>query len=174
MTVQNLGLAANYRRRPAVRTLVRQVMAIGYLPIAVVCQNFRLLRTSHKTQRPCRRYDELRDFLDYFERNYLNGLFPKNELENNTSCKAITSDSDDGLDINELQHDATKAATENILSMRNCNASTKTESDKIENNIQRTNLPSNTMSNSTNSASKLTPQLINATSGPCTQAQTSA
>ncbi|CAG2225235.1 OTUD3 [Mytilus edulis] len=62
----------------------------------------------------------------------------------------------------------------NILSMRNCNASTKaespTESDKIENNIQRTNLPSNTMSNSTNSASKLTPQMINATSGPCTQA----
>ncbi|VDI69129.1 Hypothetical predicted protein [Mytilus galloprovincialis] len=88
--------------------------------------------------------------------------------------KAITSDSDDGLDINELQHNAKKAATENILSMRNCNASTKTESDKIENNIQRTNLPSNTMSNSTNSASKLTPQLINATSGPCTQAQTSA
>ncbi|CAG2207603.1 unnamed protein product [Mytilus edulis] len=74
--VQNLGLAASYRRRPAVKSLVRKVMAIGYLPIAVVRQNFRLLRTSRRTQRLCRRYNGLRDFLDYFERNYLNGLFP--------------------------------------------------------------------------------------------------
>ncbi|VDI16622.1 Hypothetical predicted protein [Mytilus galloprovincialis] len=106
----------------------------------------------------------------------------KRKMKDSSKSKAITSDSDDGLDINELQHDAKKAATENIMSMRNGKASTKapTESDKEEHNIPQTNLPnlpylpSTTMSNPLNSASKLTPQLINATPGPCTPAQTSA
>jgi len=74
--VQNLGLSASYRRQPAVKRIVRKIMAIGYLPIAVVRQNFHLLRASQRTQRLCRRYAGLRDFLNYFERNYLNGLFP--------------------------------------------------------------------------------------------------
>ncbi|CAG2223258.1 unnamed protein product [Mytilus edulis] len=74
--VQKIGLAASYRRRPAVKSLVRKVIAFGYLPIAVVRQNFRLLRTSRRTQRLCRLYNGLKDFLTTSERNYMNGLFP--------------------------------------------------------------------------------------------------
>ena len=53
-------------------------MIIGYLPVLLVCQNFHLLRTSRRTMRLCRRFPELTDFLDYFQRNYLNanGSFP--------------------------------------------------------------------------------------------------
>lgn len=45
-------------------------MTIGYLTLAVVRQNLQLLRASRSTVRLCRRYHELEDFLNYFERNY--------------------------------------------------------------------------------------------------------
>lgn len=76
--VQNLGLATEFRQNQRLKKVIRKVMAIGYLPLAVVRQNFRLLRTSRNTVRLCRRFPELTDFLDFFENNYLhaNGMFP--------------------------------------------------------------------------------------------------
>jgi hypothetical protein len=60
------------------KKVIRKVMAIGYLPVLLVRQNFHLLRTSRRTMRLCKRFPELTDFLDYFQRNYLNanGSFP--------------------------------------------------------------------------------------------------
>ncbi|CAG2218503.1 C1QL [Mytilus edulis] len=50
-------------------------MAIAYLPVAVVRQNFHLFVQDVETRNLCRRYHGLRDLLLYFERNYLNGQF---------------------------------------------------------------------------------------------------
>ena len=76
--IQKLGLAPNYRQSRRLKRVVRKIMAIGYLPLLLVRQNFHLLRTSRGTVRLCRRYPELTAFLNYFENNYLdpNGLFP--------------------------------------------------------------------------------------------------
>jgi hypothetical protein len=74
--IQTLGLAGAYRRHHRLRKCIRKVMAIGYLPFALVRHNFRLLRTANRTQRLINRYPELQDFLLYFQRNYLDGNFP--------------------------------------------------------------------------------------------------
>ena len=50
-TVQSLGLTADYRRHRRLKKCIRKVMAIGYLPLAVVRQNLQLLRTSRSTVR---------------------------------------------------------------------------------------------------------------------------
>ncbi|CAC5423181.1 unnamed protein product [Mytilus coruscus] len=94
----------NYRRQPAVKRVVRIIMAISYLPIAVVRKNFCLLKTSQRTIRLCRRYAGLRDFLEYSERNCLNGLFPpqmwnvnerdRNNRTNNNVERASKEDHD--------------------------------------------------------------------------------
>ena len=63
--VQNLGLAADYWRHRRLKKCIRKVMAIGYLPLAVVRQNLQLLRTSRSTVRLCSRHHELQDFLNY-------------------------------------------------------------------------------------------------------------
>jgi hypothetical protein len=46
--------------------------------LLLVRKYFHLLRTSRRIMRLCRRFPELTDFLDYFQRNYLNanGSFP--------------------------------------------------------------------------------------------------
>ena len=76
--MQYLWLAASYRQHREFSKVIRKVMAIGYLPVLLVRQNFHLLRTSRRSIRLCRRFPELTDFLDYFQRNYLNanGSFP--------------------------------------------------------------------------------------------------
>ena len=53
--VQELGLAAPYRENTRngrkLKQCVRKLMAIGFIPTALVRQNFRLLRTSRRIQR---------------------------------------------------------------------------------------------------------------------------
>lgn len=70
--VQDLGLARPYRRHRALRNLVQKVMAIGYLPRALVRQNFRVLKNERATTRLIRRHHRLQEFLQYMERNYVN------------------------------------------------------------------------------------------------------
>jgi hypothetical protein len=74
--VQEVGLARAYRQRQNLRKCLRKFMAIGFLPMALVRQNFRLLATSRRTARLIRRYPALQDFINYMERNYLYGNFP--------------------------------------------------------------------------------------------------
>ena len=62
--VQNLGLTASYRQHRELKKVIRKVMAIGYLPVLLVRQNFHLLRTSRRIMRLCRRFPKLTDFLE--------------------------------------------------------------------------------------------------------------
>ncbi|KAL8617761.1 hypothetical protein ACOMHN_054757 [Nucella lapillus] len=55
---------------------IRRFLSMGYLPVAVVRQNFQQFCASRGTQRLIRRYPELRDFILYLERNYSDGNFP--------------------------------------------------------------------------------------------------
>ena len=71
--VQELGLAGPYTRNDRLRKCIRKFMAIGYLPLALVRQNFRLLVASRSTVRRIRHYPALQDFIDYIQRNYFNG-----------------------------------------------------------------------------------------------------
>lgn len=73
--IQTLGLARGYRRHRQVRTFLRKFMSMGYLPLAVVRQNFRLLYNSNTVRRLVRRVPLLRQFISYFRRNYMDGYF---------------------------------------------------------------------------------------------------
>jgi len=76
--VQNLGLAGIYRRDGRVRDTVRKIMAIGFLPVILVRQNFFMLHGSRPTQRLIRRYPALGQWFTYVETTYIgnNVLFP--------------------------------------------------------------------------------------------------
>ncbi|CAG2202049.1 unnamed protein product [Mytilus edulis] len=73
--VQKEGLRRSYNRSARLKRCIRKLMAIAYLPVAVVRQNFHLFVQDVETRNLCRRYHGLRDLLLYFERNYLNGQF---------------------------------------------------------------------------------------------------
>ncbi|CAC5420495.1 unnamed protein product [Mytilus coruscus] len=73
--LQKEGLRNAFNRRLALRRCVRKMMAIAYLPMAVVRQNFQLFRQDATTQRLCHNCPGLRELLTYFQRNYLNGQF---------------------------------------------------------------------------------------------------
>lgn len=70
--------AASYRQDRQLREWVRKVMAIGYLPLAVLRQNFRLMQTDRQTRQMLRRYQVLDDFIQYLDNTYVgdNSMFP--------------------------------------------------------------------------------------------------
>ena len=76
--LQQLGLSAHYRRERQLQRLVRKVMALGFLPVLLVRQNFILLRGSRRTRRLIGRHQELEDWLDYVQDTYMsnNATFP--------------------------------------------------------------------------------------------------
>jgi hypothetical protein len=76
--ITKLGLSGAFRRHARLNKFVRKIMAIGYLPLAIVRANFRLLVGTANTQRLVRRFPQLNEFVNYVERNYLNanGQFP--------------------------------------------------------------------------------------------------
>jgi hypothetical protein len=49
--LQELGLAVPYSRHRHLRSCIEKVMAIAYLPVAIVRQNFRLLHNNMRTRR---------------------------------------------------------------------------------------------------------------------------
>ena len=51
-------------------------MAIGYLPLLLVRQNFNILRKANDTRRLVRRFPALINFLVHVQRNYFDGIFP--------------------------------------------------------------------------------------------------
>lgn len=71
--IQELGLVRPYTRHERVRRFVRKVMSIGYLPLPTVRYNFQLLIRARATVRLINRYDGIRAFIQYFQRNYLDG-----------------------------------------------------------------------------------------------------
>ena len=73
--IQGLGLARPYARRRKLRKCLRKFMALGYLPVPLVRQNFFLHAGSQRTLRLVRRYPVLRDFITYVQANYIDGQY---------------------------------------------------------------------------------------------------
>lgn len=74
--VQDLGLARAYRQDEQLKKVIRKLMALGYLPRALVRMNFDLLRRRNSTARLMHLYPALADFFDYVSNNYINGQYP--------------------------------------------------------------------------------------------------
>lgn len=74
--LQNKGLATAYRRDRRLQGAARMVMALGFLPLLLVRQNFIQLRNRRQTARVIRRHPAFDDWLDYVEGTYLNNNSP--------------------------------------------------------------------------------------------------
>ena len=76
--IQELGLAVPYRHDQRIQKAVRKVMAIGFLPVLLVQQNFVMFRNGRFIRRLVQRYPELEDWLEYVETTYIrnNATFP--------------------------------------------------------------------------------------------------
>ncbi len=70
--VASLGLVAAYRRDRHLRKCIQKIMALGFLPVAVVMQCFNNYVTSRRIQRLSRRFRGLTTFLRYVDRIYVN------------------------------------------------------------------------------------------------------
>ena len=67
--VQHEGLRRSYNRSARLKRCILKLMAIAYLPVAIVRQNFYLVVQDVETRNLCRRYHSLKELLLYFERN---------------------------------------------------------------------------------------------------------
>lgn len=76
--VQELQLAREYRRNGRLQKVIRRVMAIAFLPVILVRQNFVALRASRPVRRLVNVLPQVDDWLDYVEVTYIqqNALFP--------------------------------------------------------------------------------------------------
>ena len=70
--VQQLGLSGEYRRSYTVGKIIQMIMALGFLPVLVVKQNFQLLSRSRTVHRETRRIPQLEEWMQYVERTYVN------------------------------------------------------------------------------------------------------
>ncbi len=73
--VQKHGLTSSYRRNRSVRKIIKKIMSLGYIPTAIVRNTFNLIHASRSVARLCAQVPGLRDFIMYFERNYIQGAF---------------------------------------------------------------------------------------------------
>ncbi|XP_076448513.1 uncharacterized protein LOC143285168 [Babylonia areolata] len=76
--IQELGLARPYRMNQRLQDTVRKVMAIGYLPIPLLRNNFRALEQSRRPRRLVNHFPALQDFFNYVGNTYIqpNAAFP--------------------------------------------------------------------------------------------------
>ncbi len=76
--IQELGLAGPFRRHKRLRKCVKKLMALGYLPLAIVRQTFANFSTSRSTTAVCQRFPQLQPFMAYMNRNYVDqqAIFP--------------------------------------------------------------------------------------------------
>ena len=84
------GLVNGYRNDERLQWLLRKVMALGFLPTALVRNNFWLSRTACRIQRLIRRYPVLMDFLAYVHNAYIQGNFGIpfwNVYDRNMDCR---------------------------------------------------------------------------------------
>lgn len=78
--LQANGLAQSYRDDCRFRKLVRQFMAIGFLPTLLVRSNFNMLRGSRRVRRKIHTYPPFENWLNYMAATYIDqdALFPPN------------------------------------------------------------------------------------------------
>lgn len=99
--IQKLGLATAYKRSKTFGNFAKQLMALAYLPTALVRQNFQLLHTSNTIRRMIRRFPAAERLINYFNSTYILGQFrpamwnvfnrystcrTNNHVEGNFSC----------------------------------------------------------------------------------------
>ena len=75
--IQRQGLVVPYKNDNRFQKIVRKVMALAFLPVLLVRQNFMILRQSRPTRRLILRYPAFDDWLDYVQQVYIdrNGPF---------------------------------------------------------------------------------------------------
>lgn len=69
--VQKLGLHTPYRRDASLKKTIRMIMAIAFIPPALVRFNFDLFRNSNRTQRLIQRYPTFQQWIDYVNSTYI-------------------------------------------------------------------------------------------------------
>ena len=76
--MQVLGLAAAYRQHNRVRKVFRKITALAFLPLLLVRQNLIVFLASRQWQNVIQRFPAFVDFINYFNRTYMNrgGPFP--------------------------------------------------------------------------------------------------
>ena len=88
--IQELGLSTPYRRDERLKSIIRKVSALGFLPVALVRNNLALLRNARRTRRKMQQYPALTDFFNYVHNTYIAGQFPPpawNVFERNMDCR---------------------------------------------------------------------------------------
>ncbi|KAL8603073.1 hypothetical protein ACOMHN_015638 [Nucella lapillus] len=71
--LQHLGLAGPYHENDRLAGVVRKIMALGYLPVALVKLNFNALVNRRRTRRLVAIHPNLDDFLNYVRNTYIVG-----------------------------------------------------------------------------------------------------
>lgn len=74
--ITKLGLSGPYRRHTHVRKLLSKLMAVGFLPVAVVRLNFNNLKTSQQTRNLIRMFPQITRLFAYMERTYISANCP--------------------------------------------------------------------------------------------------
>lgn len=76
--VQEFHLASEYRRHNSLQKTIQKVMAIAFLPVILVRQNFMTMRSSRQVRHLVRMLPQLDNWLDYVYQTYIqrNALFP--------------------------------------------------------------------------------------------------
>ena len=69
--IQELGLARHYRNNQPLQNTIRKVMAIGYLPIPLLRNNFHMLMQSRTARRLMDEFPGLLEFFNYVNNTYI-------------------------------------------------------------------------------------------------------
>jgi MULE transposase domain len=70
--LQVKGLTREYKFNRKLKKTVRLIMAMGFLPVLLVRNNFQLLKVKRRTRHLITRYPAFGEWLDYVERAYIN------------------------------------------------------------------------------------------------------
>jgi len=73
--VHELGLTTPYKLDPVFRRVCHKVMALAFLPLQPVRQNFDVLVVSRTVQRLVTQYPNLNRFMNYVNNTYIRGRF---------------------------------------------------------------------------------------------------
>ncbi|KAL8606197.1 hypothetical protein ACOMHN_053469 [Nucella lapillus] len=74
--LQHLGLAGPYHENDRLAGVVQKIMALGYLPVALVQLNFNALVNRRRTRRLVAIHPDLDDFLNYVRNTYIRAGCP--------------------------------------------------------------------------------------------------
>ncbi|PIK39647.1 hypothetical protein BSL78_23502 [Apostichopus japonicus] len=95
--VQELGLAAPYQVNFRLKACVRKFMALGFLPLLTVRQQYATLSTGRRAMALVAQYPALGQFIEYFDETYINGnMFPPSFW--NTWARPMSSRSNNSVE----------------------------------------------------------------------------